>query len=202
MRNWIVAAIAIALFSAQAHAQSPSPEPDPEPAHDEDPVTGQAIFGNTGRGGAIGAMVGAIGGTHAGGEDGRNATVGAAVGALSVAGIGRYMDGQEEDVRRQTMGSGIITQRVGDNIELTIPVDVSFEKDSANLSTAYLPWLDKLAVSLNQYPQTIIDIVGHTATQGSEQANLSLSLNRANAVRAYLQEKGVLAIRLATGGAG
>jgi outer membrane protein OmpA-like peptidoglycan-associated protein len=167
-----------------------------------DPLTGQAIWGNTGRGAAIGAIVGGIGGVFAGGDDGRNAVVGAAVGALAGGAIGRYMDGQEEDLKRKTMASGIGLQRVGDTIQLVMPADITFSQGSAALSPSFTPWLDKVAESLNQYPQTTIDIVGHASTEGSEQNNLNLSLNRADSVRNYLQGKGVLPARMATGGAG
>jgi outer membrane protein OmpA-like peptidoglycan-associated protein len=165
-----------------------------------DPLTGQAIWGNTGRGAAIGAIAGAIGG-----DDGRNAVVGAAVGALAGGAIGRYMDGQEEDLKRKTMASGIGLQRTGPNgeyIELVMPADITFAQGSAALSPSFTPWLDKVAESLNQWPQTTIDIVGHASTEGAEQTNLTLSLNRADSVRNYLQGKGVLPARMATGGAG
>ena len=170
-----------------------------------DPLTGQAIWGNTGRGAAIGAIAGAIGGVFMGGDDGRNAVVGAAVGALAGGAIGRYMDGQEEDLKRKTMASGIGLQRTGPNgeyIELVMPADITFAQGSAALSPSFTPWLDKVAESLNQWPQTTIDIVGHASTEGAEQANLTLSLNRADSVRNYLQGKGVLPARMATGGAG
>jgi outer membrane protein OmpA-like peptidoglycan-associated protein len=167
-----------------------------------DPLTGQSIWGNTGRGAAIGAIVGGIGGVFAGGNDGRNAVVGAAVGALAGGAIGRYMDGQEEDLKRKTMESGIGLQRVGDTIQLVMPADITFAQGSASLSSSFTPWLDKVAESLNQYPQTTIDIVGHASTEGAEQTNLTLSLNRADAVRNYLQGRGVLSQRMATGGAG
>lgn len=167
-----------------------------------DPLTGQSIWGNTGRGAAIGAIVGGVGGVFAGGNDGRNAAVGAAVGALAGAAIGRYMDGQEEDLKRRTMESGIGLQRVGDTIQLVMPADITFTRGSAALSPAFTPWLDKVAESLNLYPQTTIDIVGHASTEGAEQSNLTLSLNRADSVRNYLLGKDVLSQRMATGGAG
>lgn len=167
-----------------------------------DPVTGQSIWGNTGRGAAIGAIVGGIGGVFAGGNDGRNAAVGAAVGALAGAGIGRYMDGQEEDMRRKVASSGIGIQRVGDRIELVMPSDVTFSKGSSQLDPTFMPVLDKVAESLNLYPQTTIDIIGHASTEGEAQANLNLSYARAEAVRIYLQGKNVLAARMATGGLG
>lgn len=167
-----------------------------------DPVTGESIWGNTGRGAAIGAIVGGIGGVFAGGNDGRNAAVGAAVGALAGAGIGRYMDGQEEDMRRKVASSGIGIQRIGDRIELVMPSDVTFSKGSAALDPAFMPTLDKVAESLNLYPQTTIDIIGHASTEGEAQANLNLSYARAQAVQTYLQGKGVLGQRIASGGLG
>jgi outer membrane protein OmpA-like peptidoglycan-associated protein len=167
-----------------------------------DPVTGQSIYGNTGRGAAIGAIVGGLGGLFAGGNDGRNAAVGAAVGALAGAGVGRYMDGQEEDMRRKVAASGIGIQRIGDRIELVMPSDVTFSKGSAQLDPAFTPVLDKVAESLNLYPKTTIDIIGHASTEGADQANLDLSYRRAEAVRMYLQGRSVLSQRMATGGLG
>lgn len=167
-----------------------------------DPVTGESIWGNTGRGAAIGAIAGGIGGVFAGGNDGRNAAVGAAVGALAGAAIGRYMDGQEEDMRRKVAESGIGIQRIGDRIELVMPSDVTFAKGSATLDPSFMPTLDKVAESLNLYPKTTIDIIGHASTEGAEQANLDLSYRRAQAVLAYLQGKGVLGQRMASGGLG
>lgn len=167
-----------------------------------DPVTGESIWGNTGKGAAIGAIVGGIGGVFAGGNDGRNIAVGAAVGALSGAAIGRYMDGQEEDMRRKVAASGIGLQRQGDNIVLVMPSDVTFSKGSASLDPSFMPVLDKVAESLNLYPKTTIDIVGYASTEGSEDTNRDLSYRRAQSVGNYLQGKGVLGQRIATGGAG
>lgn len=167
-----------------------------------DPVTGEMIYGNTGRGAAIGAIVGGLGGVFAGGNDGRNAAVGAAVGAIAGASIGRYMDGQEEDMRRKVAESGIGIQRIGDEIHLVMPSDITFSKGSASLDAAFTPTLDKVAESLNLYPKTTIDIIGYASTEGSEDTNRQLSFRRAEAVRVYLQGKGVLGQRIATGGAG
>ena len=167
-----------------------------------DPVTGESIWGNTGRGAAIGAIVGGIGGVFAGGNDGRNAAVGAAVGALAGAGVGRYMDGQEEDMRRKVASSGIGLQRQGDSIVLVMPSDVTFSKGSATLDAQFTPVLSKVAESLNLYPKTTIDIIGHASTEGEAQANLDRSYRRAEAVRVYLQGGGVLPQRMATGGLG
>ena len=167
-----------------------------------DPVTGQAIYGNTARGAGIGALAGAIGGALAGGDDKRNVLVGAAVGALAGGAIGRYMDQQEADMRKAVADSGIGIQRVGDNIELVMPSDVTFAKGSAQLDSSFTPVLDKVAQSLNLYPKTTIDIIGHASTEGDAQSNLDLSYRRAEAVRMYLQGRSVLPQRMATGGLG
>ncbi|MFT3724396.1 MAG: OmpA family protein [Hyphomonadaceae bacterium] len=168
-----------------------------------DPVTGESIFGRTATGAGIGAIAGGIGGVFAGGNDGRNIAVGAAVGALTGAAIGRYMDGQEEDMRRKVAASGIGIQRMPDgSIQLVMPSDVTFSKGSASLDASFMPTLDKVAQSLNLYPKTTIDIVGHASTEGSDQTNLDLSYARAQSVGAYLQGKGVLGQRIATGGMG
>lgn len=167
-----------------------------------DPLTGEAIWGNTGKGAAIGAIAGGIGGVFAGGDDKRNILVGAAIGALAGGAVGRYMDGQEEDMRRATMNTGIGLQRQGDNIVLVMPSDVTFAKGSATLDASFMPVLDQVAKSLNLYPKTTIDIVGHASTEGADQMNLDLSYRRAEAVRIYLQGKSVLGQRMATGGAG
>jgi len=167
-----------------------------------DPVTGQPIYGRTARGAAIGAIAGGIGGIFAGGNDTRNVAVGAAVGALAGGAIGRYMDQQEADMRRAVADTGIGVQRVGDNIVLVMPSDVTFAKDSDVLQSQFTPVLSQVAKSLNLYPKTTIDIIGHASTEGEAQYNLDLSYRRAESVRAYLLGQGVLGQRMATGGLG
>jgi outer membrane protein OmpA-like peptidoglycan-associated protein len=88
------------------------------------------------------------------------------------------------------------------SIQLVMPSDVTFSKGSATLDPTFMPTLDKVAQSLNLYPKTTIDIVGHASTEGSDQTNLDLSYARAESVRVYLQGKGVLGQRIATGGMG
>ena len=95
-------------------------------------------------------------------------------------------------MRRAVANSGIGIQRVGDRIELVMPSDVTFSKGSARLDPSFMPVLDKVAQSLNLYPKTTIDIIGHASTEGADQTNLDLSYRRAEAVRMYLQGKSVL----------
>jgi outer membrane protein OmpA-like peptidoglycan-associated protein len=167
-----------------------------------DPVTGQAIYGRTATGAVIGALGGAAAGTLAGGKDGRNAMVGAAVGALAGAGIGRYMDQQEADMRKAVANTGIGIERVGDNIELVMPSDVTFAKDSSSIDAQFTPVLTQVAKSLNLYPKTTIDIIGHASTDGDANHNMELSRQRADSVRVFLQGSGVLPARMVSTGMG
>jgi len=62
--------------------------------------------------------------------------------------------------------------------------------------------LDQLAQSLQQYPNTIVRIEGHTDSTGSAAFNQTLSENRAQAVASYLIQRGVPANRIQTVGFG
>ena len=62
--------------------------------------------------------------------------------------------------------------------------------------------LDKVAQSLVQYPDSLIDVTGHTDSTGSSTYNQTLSENRARAVADYLASRGVAAGRVRSQGYG
>lgn len=64
--------------------------------------------------------------------------------------------------------------------------------------------LDALATKLaaSPHPVKIINVIGHSDRIGNDRANLRLSEQRANAVRAYLVERGVPADRITAVGRG
>ena len=167
-----------------------------------DPVTGQTIGNRTAIGAVAGALGGAALGTVAGGNDGRNAAIGAAVGALAGAGIGRYMDQQEADMRKAVAGTGIGVQRVGDHIELVMPSDITFGKNQDSINASFYPTLNQVAKSLNLYPKTTIDIIGHADSDGGDQMNLDLSRRRAASVQTYLAGQKVASMRMRADGMG
>ncbi len=167
-----------------------------------DPNTGSTIYGNTARGAAIGALGGAAAGVLAGGDDGRNAAVGAAIGAIAGASVGRYMDGQEAELRRQTAGTGIDVIRNGDQIELRMPSDVTFAKNQATIQGQFYGSLNDVANTLVQYPSTTVDIIGHADSDGAENYNQVLSERRAISVRDYLASQGVQTVRMVAIGRG
>lgn len=143
----------------------------------------------------IGAGIGAVAGLLSGGdatERRQRALVGVGVGGLTGGAIGAYQDRQEAELRRQTAGTGIDVSRDGDVIKLNLPDGVTFDFGKANLKSQFYPALDNVASTLAQYNQTIVEVSGHTDSVGSDAANQTLSVQRANSVGNYLIGKGLV----------
>lgn len=153
-------------------------------------------------GAGSGAVIGAGLGTLAGGDDGRNAAIGAAIGAIAGGAVGVYMDKQEEELRRQTAGTGVEVARIGDQIALTMPSGITFDLNSAKIKPAFYDPLNDIAATLKEYPSTAVDVVGHASADGPDDYNMRLSEQRAASVQTYLVSQGVTSIRLAAYGLG
>ena len=151
---------------------------------------------------AGGAIIGAGVGMMAGGDDKRNAAIGAAIGALGGAAVGVYMDKQEEELRRQTEGTGIEVQRVGDQIALTMPSGITFDVNSAAIQGGFYGPLDEVSTTLIGYPKTAVDVVGHASSDGPDDYNQDLSERRATSVQSYLVNSGVQSVRMRAIGMG
>lgn len=148
-----------------------------------------------GGGAVIGAVIGkAMGNTAAG------AIIGAAVGGTVGAVIGRKMDKQAEEMKT-VMGDAEV-KRVGEGIVVEFKDKVLFGYDQSDLSTSAQGSLNKLANVLQKYPDTNIEILGHTDDKGSDTYNQGLSERRANAAAAYLKANGIAAARVTTKGLG
>ncbi|HEX3897014.1 MAG TPA: OmpA family protein [Rudaea sp.] len=80
--------------------------------------------------------------------------------------------------------------------------DVLFEVDRAELKPGAARTLDQLATALNDDRRSTISIEGHTDSTGNPQHNVDLSLHRAEAVKAYLMQRGVDPARVTTQGMG
>ena len=128
--------------------------------------------------------------------------IGAGIGALAGAGIGNYMDKQEAELRAELEGTGVSVTRIGDNITLNMPGNVTFATDSSDLSPAFFDVLSSVGKVLDEYEQTVVEVAGHTDSTGSETYNQSLSERRASSVTAYLSSQGVISQRLITVGMG
>jgi len=155
-------------------------------------------LGTTAGGAVVGAGLGAL----AGGDDRRNAAIGAAVGAIAGAAVGVYMDKQEEKLRQQTAGTGIGVERVGDQIELTMPSGITFDVNSAAIKPDFQSTLNQVSSTLVEYPSTAVDIVGHASSDGADDYNQALSERRASSVRNYLVSGGLQDVRVSSYGVG
>ncbi|RTR05645.1 OmpA family protein [Halomonas nitroreducens] len=170
-----------------------------------DPYSGQTQRSKTGTGAAIGAVVGAAAGALSGdGSTSRRdrALIGAAVGAAAGGGIGAYMDKQEEQLRQDMQGTGIGVERRGDDIVLNMPSSVTFGFDSSELTMTARNALNDVSSVLTQYPETRVNIAGHTDSTGEAAYNQQLSERRAQAVGNYLTQSGVASSRLYMSGYG
>ncbi|MGR8929450.1 MAG: OmpA family protein [Gammaproteobacteria bacterium] len=169
------------------------------------PYTGQTGMSNLGKGAGIGAAVGAGAGTLFGGNDWKNAGLGALAGAAVGAGLGYYMDKQEQEMQQSLQGTGIQVQRTAENtLTLNMPStsNVTFAFGRSDLSYEAQSALNSVAQVLNNYPDSMIMVAGHTDDVGSDYDNQRLSEARANSVANYLAQRGVNPSRISRQGLG
>lgn len=170
-----------------------------------DPYTGEQKVSNTAGGAALGAGIGALAGMAVGGSRNaqRNAVlIGAGLGALTGGAIGQHMDRNEAELRQQLQGTGVSVTRTGDQIILNMPSDITFNVDQDAVKSGFYPVLNSVALVLNRYQQTIVDVYGFTDSTGSDQHNMDLSQRRAMSVANYLSAQGVDSRRFSVTGFG
>jgi len=170
-----------------------------------DPYTREEKTSNAAKGAMIGAATGAVVGLLTGDDSAerkKRALIGAGVGALAGGSVGLYMDNQEMKLRRELEGTGVSVTRIGDNITLNMPGNVTFAFDSSDISAGFYPVLDSVSKVLKEFDRTFIEIAGHTDSTGSESYNLKLSQRRASSVAAYLRSRQIMPERMIIVGAG
>lgn len=159
---------------------------------------------NTQTGAAVGAGIGAIVGLASGDdadERRQRAIAGAVIGGGLGAGAGVLLDRQEAELRQQ-LGSNATIVNTGDQLIVTLPQDILFATDSANLSGALRSDLTALAASMNRYPNTTINVIGHADNTGTAAYNQDLSQRRAQSVSSALINAGVAPSRIRSIGRG
>ena len=168
------------------------------------PYTGEKELNKTTQGSLWGAFGGALLAAAVSDKKDRKKRMlqGAGIGALGGGAVGAYMDKQENQLRQQLQGSGVSVTRDGDNIILNMPSNITFDTDSHQLKNQFHNTLDSVVLVLNEYKSTMITVMGHTDSTGSEQYNQNLSVQRAISVANYLSNKGVAQQRLAASGYG
>jgi len=169
------------------------------------PYTGETQMSKSTKGALIGAAAGAVVGLASGDdavERRQRALLGAGVGALAGGAIGNYMDRQEAELRAELEGTGVSVTRIGDNITLNMPGNVTFATNSADLNPAFFDVLTSVSKVVTEFDKTIIEVAGHTDSTGTDAYNQSLSERRAATVAQYLQSRGISPQRMITVGMG
>ncbi|MEE2763445.1 OmpA family protein [Marinobacter sp.] len=158
-----------------------------------DPYTGEEKTSSATKGSIIGALGGAAIGaaTSSKSDRGKGALIGAAGGAAIGGGIGYYMDKQEAQLRRKLEGSGVRVVRNGDQIELIMPGNITFDLNQSSIKPSFVDTLDSVSLVLKEFDKTIIQIEGHTDSSGSNSYNQLLSERRASSVRDFLLNQGI-----------
>lgn len=159
-------------------------------------------YQKTQTGAVIGGLVGAVTGAAVSDDKGKGAIVGGAVGALGGAAIGNALDRQEADLRRKLGNDRIKITNTGDRLIVTMPQDILFEVDSYSVKSGLRNDLLTVARNLQNYPNSNVQVVGHTDNTGEAAYNQQLSERRANAVADVLMGGGVPFGRLQTFGRG
>lgn len=149
----------------------------------------------TAAGGAMGAVIG-----RASGNTGLGAIIGATVGGATGAIIGHQMDKQAAEIENTVPDAKV--ERVGEGIVVEFSSNVLFDFDKAYLRADAQPTLNKLVDVLTKYPDTDIELQGHTDNTGTEKYNQTLSEKRARSVDTYLVKKGITTKRIKIRGFG
>lgn len=148
-----------------------------------------------------GAVAGAVAGTVIGGGP-RSAAIGAAAGAAVGAGVGALLDRQAADLRQDLGNDAITVTNTGESLLVNFPQEILFAVDSSAVSAASRDELRALAGNLQQYPDTTVEIIGHTDNTGAASYNADLSAQRAGAVTGVLINAGVAGWRVTPIGRG
>lgn len=159
-----------------------------------DPYTGETKTASATKGAAIGAGAGALLGILTGDDSKdrrKRALIGAGVGGLAGGAVGGYMDRQEGELRQRLAGSGVGVTRVGDEIILNMPGNITFQTNSSDLNPQFFDVLNSVTLVLEEYDKTVVQVVGHTDSTGSTEYNQALSERRAATVATYLANRDI-----------
>lgn len=159
---------------------------------------------NAQTGAATGALIGGLLGVVTGDNSSerlRRGAIGAVAGAAVGGLIGSNLDAQAAELRRDLGGSYGVTN-TGEELIVSMPQDVLFATDSAVVRPENFANLRTIAESLRRYPDTRVEIVGHTDSTGDAGYNQRLSERRAAAVADVLRGEGVGGARIVAFGRG
>lgn len=167
--------------------------------------TGTTGMSRTQQGALAGAAVGAVLGATRDDDnnnEGRDAARGAILGAAAGAIAGNVLDRQAQALQQSLSNPNIQVINRGSYLQVVMPEGILFATGSAAVSGAAQNDLYAVARNLNQYPNSRVEVVGHTDNTGSAALNMDLSQRRAQSVAGILAAAGVSSSRLIASGAG
>ncbi|MFT7059281.1 MAG: outer membrane protein OmpA-like peptidoglycan-associated protein [Pseudorhodobacter sp.] len=154
-------------------------------------------------GAVTGALIGgAIGATRRGDNKVAETVIGAGLGALIGGAIGSSLDKQAAELRNSIGNDRVSITNTGSELIVNLPQDILFASDSATLRGDLTQDLQAVARSLLNYPDTTVQVVGHTDNTGSASYNQDLSQRRAFSVSDVLRNNGVPGGRIVAFGRG
>lgn len=153
-------------------------------------------------GGILGGVVGAGLGALFSDNKRKGAAVGAVAGAALGTAIGNELAKQEEALAAAVGGAGVKIVNTGTELVLTLPEAITFDVDSAQVRSSSREIIFDVARNLQDYPNSTVNVTGHTDNTGTITYNKSLSERRALAVRDLLVNAGVSPARVLSFGAG
>jgi outer membrane protein OmpA-like peptidoglycan-associated protein len=113
-----------------------------------------------------------------------------------------YVSRQEAELRRQTAGTGVDVIRSGNMLLIRLPSVSTFDVGKADISPQARSTITEIALTLKSFNRTLVDVLGHTDSTGSDASNKALSQRRAQAIATHLSSRGVARARVATRGYG
>lgn len=167
--------------------------------------TGATGMSRTQQGALAGAAVGAVLAANRDSDSnnqGRDAARGAILGAAAGAIAGNILDRQAQALQQSLSNPNIQVINRGSYLQVVMPEGILFATGSAAVSGAAQNDLYAVARNLNQYPNSRVEVVGHTDNTGSAALNMDLSQRRAQSVAGILAAAGVSSSRLAASGVG
>ncbi len=154
-------------------------------------------------GAVLGGIIGASGGPNRSNESrNRSLLVGAALGAAVGGAVGASLDAQAAELRNTLGNPNVTVTNMGGYLLVNLPDDVTFSTDSATVRSDLAAEIRSIAANLVSYPNSTIQVIGHTDNTGTAAYNFDLSQRRAVAVRDILLGAGVPSNRLSAAGAG
>ena len=171
-------------------------------------TTGNQTIDNNQRtiiGTTVGAIAGIVLGNNVGGgSKNRNKVIGAVTGAAIGGAIGYSMDKQAKEVADSLNtnvnnnpnaaldpNQDLIVSNTDNYVKIMFRDDMMFETNSANPTISASAKIAKINSVLQKYPNTLVQVVGHTDSRGSYAYNLNLSNQRATNVGNIIFNSGV-----------